>query len=256
MTHRTPARLSPRAVALAVALAVGTVAAPSALAQVDPLSDDAADVRGGPAWNDLTPGQRQALAPLQREWPSVGAQRKRKWMEIADRFPSMPAAEQQRVQQRMTDWARMTPEERGRARSTFRDTRQLPAEERQARWKAYQSLSEDERRALASGARAPGADADARGPDERQDGARKSNIVGERDLPRGNPGATTRAPLEPASPPPHQQAGLPKITATPEFVDRSTLLPQRGPQGAAPRPARPASGPRGERGDRGDRGER
>src|SRR4029453_3048865 len=42
------------------------------------------------------------------------------------------------------------------------------------------------------------------------------------------------------TPPAHQQTGLPKIAATPGFVDRSTLLPQRGPQGAA---ARGAAGP-------------
>jgi len=35
------------------------------------------------------------------------------------------------------------------------------------------------------------------------------------------------------TPPPHQQTGMPKIAATPEFVNRSTLLPKRGPQAAA-----------------------
>jgi hypothetical protein len=35
------------------------------------------------------------------------------------------------------------------------------------------------------------------------------------------------------TPPRHQQAGMPKIAATPGFVNDATLLPQRGPQGAA-----------------------
>jgi len=35
---------------------------------------------------------------------------------------------------------------------------------------------------------------------------------------------------------------LPKIAATPEFVNKSTLLPQRGPQAAATRSAATASG--------------
>jgi hypothetical protein len=36
---------------------------------------------------------------------------------------------------------------------------------------------------------------------------------------------------------------MPKIAATPEFVNKATLLPQRGPQGAAMRSAAtPASG--------------
>jgi hypothetical protein len=46
-------------------------------------------------------------------------------------------------------------------------------------------------------------------------------------------GATTNLVSKPAAPPLHQQAGLPKVAATPGFVDRATLLPQRGAQGAA-----------------------
>jgi hypothetical protein len=38
-----------------------------------------------------------------------------------------------------------------------------------------------------------------------------------------------QTPLPPAS----IQHGLPKIAATPGFVDPATLLPRRGPQGAA-----------------------
>jgi len=45
------------------------------------------------------------------------------------------------------------------------------------------------------------------------------------------------------APPAHQQTGLPKIAATPEFVDRTTLLPQRGAQGAAAKHAAGASAP-------------
>ncbi len=84
----------------------------------------------------------------------------------------------------------------------------------------------------------------------------KSNIVGAptyrerspRPLPpsrvQGNPGATTNLVNAPPAPPPHQQQpGLPKITAGPGMVDKATLLPQRGPQGAGVRGS-PASGAR------------
>src|SRR6185369_5618321 len=47
------------------------------------------------------------------------------------------------------------------------------------------------------------------------------------------PGATTTLITRRPAPPPHQQTGMPKIAATPEFVNRSTLLPKRGPQAAA-----------------------
>jgi len=46
-------------------------------------------------------------------------------------------------------------------------------------------------------------------------------------------GATTTLISKRADPPAHQQTGLPKISGTPAFVNPSTLLPQRGPQGAA-----------------------
>jgi len=48
-------------------------------------------------------------------------------------------------------------------------------------------------------------------------------------------GATTNLVSKPATPPLHQQAGLPKVAATPGFVDSATLLPKRGAQGAATR---------------------
>ena len=50
---------------------------------------------------------------------------------------------------------------------------------------------------------------------------------------QAQPGATTTSMAKRAAPPAHQQTGLPKIAASPGFVDKTTLLPKRGPQGAA-----------------------
>ena len=58
---------------------------------------------------------------------------------------------------------------------------------------------------------------------------------------RAGPGATTTLISKRPAPPSHQQTGLPKIAATPEFVNKSTLLPQRGPQAAGTRSAGAAS---------------
>jgi hypothetical protein len=54
---------------------------------------------------------------------------------------------------------------------------------------------------------------------------------------QARPGATTSLMSQRPAPPSHQQTGLPKIAASPGFVDKTTLLPQRGPQAAATRPA-------------------
>jgi hypothetical protein len=50
---------------------------------------------------------------------------------------------------------------------------------------------------------------------------------------QARPGASTNLVSKQPTPPLQLQTGLPKITATPGFVDSQTLLPRRGPQGAA-----------------------
>lgn len=197
-----------------------------------------------PAWASLTHAQQAALAPLQRDWASIDVARKQKWLEVAARFPKMPEAERERVQARMGEWARMTPTQRARARMQFQETRQYSPEDRQARWEAYKALPDDERRALAQRAK-PAARA-ASVPEAKTtaaDASPKRNIV-----PAGRPavakpvaptvvqarpGATTTLMSAKAPAPGHQQPGMPKIAATDGFVNPTTLLPSRGPQGAA-----------------------
>jgi hypothetical protein len=205
-----------------------------------------------PSWASLTPAQQQALAPLQRDWASIDTNRKQKWLEVATHFPAMPADERARVQQRMAEWARLTPAERANARLQFQEARRLPAEERQARWQAYQALPDDERKKLAQSAK-PAAKA-ASAADSAQkaraaaepNNAKRNMVVPATNTPgrtvaptvvQAKPGATTTTMSTRVAPPPHHQAGLPKIAATPGFVDPATLLPRRGPQGAAVRAA-------------------
>jgi hypothetical protein len=194
----------------------------------------------GPAWSELTPAQQSALAPLKKDWPTIDASRKQKWLEIAARFPSMPAEERQRIQQRMNEWARMTPDERGRARLQFQEARQISPQQRQERWDAYMALPADERRALAASARtvpksgSPSGDAAARKADGRGTASPQAatKIVAPT-LVQAKPGASTTLISKPATPPPHAQAGQPKIAVDKGKVDRSTLLPQAAPKGAA-----------------------
>ena len=113
----------------------------------------AAQPASAAAWASLTATQKQALAPLEREWGSIDSQRQSKWLVLAAGFSSMPAADRARLHARMAEWARMTPAERSRARLQFQDARQVPANERQAKWQAYQALSEDDRHALAQKAK-------------------------------------------------------------------------------------------------------
>lgn len=202
----------------------------------------------GPVWATLTPAQQQALAPLQRDWGSIPVERKQKWLEVAGRLPKMPAEERARVQERMAEWSRMTPAERARARVQFQEVRRLSPEERQTRWQEYQQLPDGERNQLAEKARADKEAAKVRQPGGGPSAvAAKSGTLGNEraagatgtatNLQQAKPGATTTTIATRPAPPAHHQAGLPKIVATPGFVDRATLLPQRGPQGAAVRAA-------------------
>jgi hypothetical protein len=211
----------------------------------------------GVRWQSLTPAQRDALAPLEREWPTIDAQRKQKWLALAARMKTVPAEERERIHARMVDWAKLTPAERGQARLRFEEARQVPATDRSARWRAYQALPPEERAQLA--ARAASDASRAREPSARAPRAlgreskeAKSNLVPNPALsqtPRtvaptlvqAAPGATTTSITRRPAPPAHQQSGMPKIATTPEFVQRSTLLPRRGPQAAAITPASAAA---------------
>jgi hypothetical protein len=198
-------------------------------------------------WSSLTASQKKALKPLEAEWGLIDSTRKVKWLEIANKFPSMPPAEQARIQTRMEEWAKMTPRERGQARMNFTEAQQVPAQERKARWEAYKALPPEQQKQLAARA-VPAARKPPAGDPSADAAGTKSNVVpnssyAPRPKPvaptvaQAQPGATTNLITKRPNPPAHQPAGLPKIAVTPGFVDQSTLLPKRGPQGAATRSA-------------------
>lgn len=200
----------------------------------------------GPAraeWANLSAQQRGVLAPLERDWASITPAQQQKWVEVANRYPSMASDERSRVQQRMGEWSRLSTSERARARLNFQESRQLSREERQQQWEAYRALPPDQRRALAD--KAQRAKSQPRDSTQRDAtvSTEKSNLVRSPASPLPQPvgptvvqrgsGATTNLVSKPTRPPLHQQAGLPKVAATPGFVDSATLLPKRGAQGAA-----------------------
>ncbi|WP_020652981.1 DUF3106 domain-containing protein [Massilia niastensis] len=105
-----------------------------------------------PLWRDLTRAQQQALAPLQTEWDQMDGLRKRRWLEVSQRFASMNTAEQQRVHERMRQWMKLTPEQRNLARENFNRARNLAPGEKAATWENYKQLPEEQRRKLAKSA--------------------------------------------------------------------------------------------------------
>ena len=201
----------------------------------------------GVRWSALTPSQREALAPLEHDWRGIDAPRKQKWIALAARFKTLSPEERARISARMAEWAKMTPAERGQARLRFEEARQLPVPDRTERWRAYQALPTEQREQLAARAKAASAPRDgaSKPPRNERDKEAKFNVVPNPALaqpPRpvaptlvqAAPGATTTVITRRPAPPAHQQTGMPKIAITPEFVNRSTLLPRRSPAASAP----------------------
>lgn len=155
-----------------------------------------------PRWSELSMSQRQALKPLATAWIGLSVDHKRKWIALSRNFKKLPPEEQQMLHARMREWAALSTSERNQARLNFVATEKLAIDDKQAKWEAYQALSDDERHRLAE--QAPR---------------------------RGAPGAAAAVRLIPKSrltttPITANNTPMPRISAAPHLIDRNTLLPQ------------------------------
>ncbi|MDC8786327.1 DUF3106 domain-containing protein [Roseateles koreensis] len=194
-----------------------------------------------PLWQSLNRAQQTALKPLEKDWNGLDEFRKNKWLQIAARYPDLPAQEQARLQERMHDWARMSPAERQRARVGFQVAQQIKPDDRKAKWEAYQALTPEQRQALTEKAAAKqkaqpeaSATAPAGHPGDSQ---LKSNRVPVASINapirsvapsvlRAKAGASTVLINQVSGQPAHLQAGQTKVLADPSLVDSKTLLPK------------------------------
>ncbi|QBY52568.1 DUF3106 domain-containing protein [Cupriavidus oxalaticus] len=108
-----------------------------------------------PAWSELSPVNQRILAPLQPLWDTLPELNRRKWLRIAERYPKFSPEEQARLQARMAEWIRMTPQQRRLARENYQITRALPAEKKAEAWDKYQQLPEEQKKKLAAAERVP-----------------------------------------------------------------------------------------------------
>jgi len=105
-----------------------------------------------PSWVELGETQQRILAPLASEWDSLESWRRKKWLGIAERYPQMGVEEQQRIQQQMRDWVRLTPEQRRQAREHYRQLQQSVTPEQKEllkqKWQEYRELPAEEKQRL------------------------------------------------------------------------------------------------------------
>ncbi|KQW44790.1 MULTISPECIES: DUF3106 domain-containing protein [unclassified Roseateles] len=243
----------PADAAVAPEPAASVAAAPSAAASKPrPLAKPVAPTALSappPAWSGLTAKQQALLAPLERDWAGIEDSQRSKWLSATPTLATMSGEEIKRVHDRMRDWTSLSASERANARIGFQVSRQLTAEQRQARWEAYQALPPEERQALAEKARARRQAQAARAPNKPIAALPKSNIVPAApklvaqvpvtgSLIQAKPGATTVLITRGLARPSHHAAGQSKVVADPALVDSKTLLPKslKAPRSATPRP--------------------
>ena len=202
-----------------------------------------------PSWSEMNKTQKQTLAPLERDWDKLDSSNKSKWLEVAARFPALPADEQTRLQERMRDWARLSPPERQQARAAYQVGQQLKTDARQAKWEAYQALPAEKRQELADKAALKQVPKSL--PPKTKGGAdfgiqAKSNLIPAVPISfavnsispsvlQAKPGASTILINQISHLPAHQQAGQTKVLADPDLVDSKTLLPKHSLPAAASR---------------------
>ncbi len=83
-----------------------------------------------PAWDQLTPAQREELiAPLRERWNGNPDERAR-MLERARRWHAMPPEQRKRAHRGMHRWEHMDPVKRAQMRILFERTRDLPRAQR------------------------------------------------------------------------------------------------------------------------------
>jgi len=85
-----------------------------------------------PAWDQLTPAQRELLiAPVRDRW-NREPERRPQLLEFAKRWQSMPPPQRDRARHGMQRWEAMTPEQRDQARALFHAMRGMDKDARRA----------------------------------------------------------------------------------------------------------------------------
>ncbi|MGD9945408.1 MAG: DUF3106 domain-containing protein [Burkholderiaceae bacterium] len=123
-----------------VPTARGRAVPPPARASLLPLAQ--------PLWSELSRAQQAVLAPFAEQWNSWPTQEKLNWVSLADRVPKMKPAARQKLDQRIREWAQLTPEQRRLARQNYRLAKRLSPDERLAQWERYQQMTPEQQSVL------------------------------------------------------------------------------------------------------------
>jgi hypothetical protein len=137
-------------IALAIsAQMIGTLSAQTNPTSTGSTANTVVGSSKGITWSQLSGNQQKILSPLEADWDLLSSDRKQKWVQVATRFEKLPAAEQERLQSRMKEWAKLSSNERRIARDHYLQSLNISSEKKAEAWQAYQQLSPEEKKKLA-----------------------------------------------------------------------------------------------------------
>ena len=158
--HSAPSSYGSVWLALTLAICLCSVSVLNAQTQASQLSlqskpvlgTTSAVVLGAPSWVQLSLIQQKSLAPLFSTWDTLTDGHKRKWLALAQGYPTLAPQEQTKLHSRMAEWAALKPKDREQARLNFAETKKIAPQDRNVNWEAYQALTPEERKKLADSA--------------------------------------------------------------------------------------------------------
>lgn len=103
-------------------------------------------------WGSLNAQQQVALQPLQSNWKSLSDKQKRKWLSLSANSPRMTVDEQAKLQERMAQWAALSPRQREHARLNYAEVQKMSPQQKSEKWEAYQALNPNDKQKLAASA--------------------------------------------------------------------------------------------------------
>ena len=100
-----------------------------------------------PAWEQLTPAQRDLLvAPMRERWNNRPADRAR-MLAHAQRWQEMTPEQRQHARRGMHRWEKMDPEHRKRMRALFHEMRGMTGEQRKVLREQWHAMTPEQRKA-------------------------------------------------------------------------------------------------------------
>jgi hypothetical protein len=77
-------------------------------------------------WKSLPLESREVLAPLASDWDKMPGYQQSRMLSAARKYPNLRPIQQERFQERIRDWAAMSPDQRKAARDSYQGLQKLP----------------------------------------------------------------------------------------------------------------------------------